>query len=122
MIENTTPRLKIIPSSIFIALFVFVFLLVSGFNVITAFLHPKVYKSTARIQVESKTVEINNSFLVQTQTEVIQSELIMKKVVSALDLNRAWAKDFNAADGYLKTSDCLKYLEMITAIRSIQNS
>jgi hypothetical protein len=94
--------------SAFFAVFILVFGLVLMVGIITAYILPEQFSSRARIMLErdqdqglSKNVYDTN--FIQTECVVIQSEIILDKVIDQLDLNSKWAKKFGT-DTKLKRS------------------
>jgi uncharacterized protein involved in exopolysaccharide biosynthesis len=78
---------------------VFFFIVIAA-TVIT-FILPEVYASTARIKIERVvSVEPRNlqgsydPYYIQTEFEVIQSELILNPVVQGVDLNSVWGRKY----------------------------
>src|SRR6476646_4918541 len=80
-----------------------VFLLVVITATLVTYILPEQYSSTARIQVERNTTDITSfdpqsgvrsfdPYFIQTEFEVLQSEVILKPVIDALDLNSKWGK------------------------------
>ena len=81
-----------------------VFLLVVITATLVTFILPESYSSTARIKVERDQSDISelhgqgqpmmaaayDPYFIQTEFEVIQSEVILGKVIDKLDLNKAW--------------------------------
>src|SRR5262249_28212331 len=85
------------------------------FFVITAtlvtFILPESYSSIARIKIERDQSDIAelqgrngggsgvyDPYFIQTEFEVIQSELILGKVIAKLDLNKVWGAKFAGGD------------------------
>src|ERR1044072_2200415 len=82
-----------------------VFLLVVITATLVTFILPESFSSTARIKVERDQSDIQgltervfagnyDPYFIQTEFEVIQSELILGKVVKDLDLNKEWGKKY----------------------------
>jgi len=82
-----------------------VFLLVVITATIVTFILPEAYSSLARIKVERMSPMSRDSqflrpyssydpYFIQTEFEVIQSEVILDKVIDSLNLNAEWAKKF----------------------------
>src|SRR5208282_5045939 len=102
MNKNKTPRSQIGSLiSLFFITFLFVFMFVCGASIIITYSIPKAYASTARIKVEYKEADSNQAseekenydpVLAETEAEVINSELILGKVIDELNLNVAWGK------------------------------
>lgn len=94
---------------------------------------PQSFVSTARIKIEQDRPDIPgladyntapatyDPYFLQTQFEIIQSELILQRVVAALNLNTEWGKRY--ADGQkLKTSECLVMLRGRLDLRPVRNT
>jgi capsular polysaccharide biosynthesis protein len=104
MNENTIPRSQTGSLiSLFFITFLFVFMLVCGASIIITSTIPKAYASTARLKVEYKETdsrqanaekETYDPVLAKTEAEVINSELIMKKVIDELNLNVTWGEKY----------------------------
>ena len=105
-----------IPVGVFFAVFIVVFTLVFGYCAISTQLMPRSYASDARIEVGSKSVGEKSQpaaagyNLAKTEAGFITSELLLRKVISDLDLNVKWGqKYFNGET--LKTWETLKILQ-----------
>jgi capsular polysaccharide biosynthesis protein len=121
MNKNAAPQSPIGPLiSLFFITFLFVFMLVCGATVFITFNLPKVYASTARIKVSHKEADsapagrekvVYDPVLAKTEAEVINSELIMRKVIDELNLNVTWGKKYlnNETLTSLETLDILKH-------------
>src|SRR5439155_17663782 len=84
-----------------------VFLLVVITATLVTFILPKSFSSTARIKVERDQSDISeiggrmtapgaayDPYFIQTEFEVIQSEVILGKVIEELNLNVEWGKKY----------------------------
>src|ERR1051325_7985555 len=110
-----------------------VFLLVVITATIVTFILPESYSSMARIKVERDVTDvagvgqqqtmsgIYDPYFIQTEFEVMQSELILDKVIDALELNKKWGKKFNA-EGPLKTSESRMLLRRQIELRPTRNT
>jgi capsular polysaccharide biosynthesis protein len=123
MKENPTAVARI-PFGTFFTVFIFVFTLVLLMTIITTSLEPKTYMSAARVEVQYKSADsgqfrtekrIYDSTLAKTESEVINSEVIMRKVIGDLNLNEVWGKAYNN-DETLKTWESLKLLNQRTLV------
>src|SRR5213080_1981962 len=95
-----------------------VFLLVVITATLVTFILPESFASTARIKIErdqSDIAEVGGArmpaggydpYFIQTEFEVIQSEVIMGKVIEDLNLNKEWGKKYAGGD-VLKTTECM---------------
>ena len=98
-----------------------VFLLVVITATLVTFILPESYSSTARIKIERDAPDISgmmerggsspyDPYFMQTEFELIQSELILGKVIEDLDLNTEWGKKY-ANNEHLKTSETITMLK-----------
>lgn len=108
-----------------------VFLLVVITATLVTFILPESYASTARIKVERDQSDIqgfgqqqfNQSFdpyFIQTEFEVIKSELILGKVIEELDLNRKWGAKYNQTQ--LKTFETMGLLLKSLQLTPVRNT
>lgn len=90
---------------------------------------PDMFRAMARIRVDRVTEDIpgwnpeqpDDSYFIQTEFEVIQSELILGGVVEILDLNTVWGKRF-AGGGKLKRSESLSLLRGRLECRPVRSA
>src|SRR5215213_9229443 len=86
-----------------------VFLLVVITATLVTFILPERFSSFSRIKVERDQSDITefqgrpsmgnyDPYFIQTEFEVIQSELILKRVVDELELCKLWGKKFGTGD------------------------
>src|SRR4249920_1808728 len=109
-----------------------VFLLVVITATLVTFILPESFASSARIKVERDKSDIEelsgkvgfnpyDPYFIQTEFEVIQSELILGRVIDELDLNTEWGKKYN--DGQkLKTQETLTLLRGRLNLRPVRNT
>lgn len=109
-----------------------VFLLVVITATLVTFILPESYVSSARIKVErdrSDIEEFNSKgsagnydpYFIQTEFEVIQSELILSRVIQELDLTTVWGKRYN--DGQkLSPQATLTLLRGRVNLRPVRNT
>ncbi|HEY1662225.1 MAG TPA: polysaccharide biosynthesis tyrosine autokinase [Verrucomicrobiae bacterium] len=96
-----------------------VFLLISITATLVTFILPRYYSSTASIEInpdtsESVSMPIStylpyDPYFIQTEFEKMQSEKVLGRVISQLDLNNAWGKQYNN-NVPLKTEQTLELL------------
>src|SRR5436190_15168431 len=110
-----------------------VFLLVVITATLVTFILPESYSSTARIKVERDQSDIAelqqgrsgmgmyDPYFIQTEFEVIQSELILSKVIEEMDLNKEWGKKY-AGGEKLKTSEAIQLLKSRIDLRPVRNT
>jgi Mg-chelatase subunit ChlD len=89
------------------------------------------YKSTARIKVERDQSDISgmaerggaasyDPYFIQTESEAIQSEAVLGKVIKDLNLNEAWAK--KQGGGTLTTEETMALLKNKLDLRPVPNT
>src|SRR5256885_5031740 len=82
-----------------------VFLLVVITATLVTFILPESFSSTARIKIERDQSDISgmadshfmgnyDPYFIQTEFEVIQSEVILGQVIKDLELNKVWGKKY----------------------------
>ncbi len=109
-----------------------VFLLVVITATLVTFILPEWFSSTARIKVERDQSDIPgmqdrammagyDPYFIQTEFEVIQSELILGKVIEDLNLNKEWGKKFAGGD-LLKTPETMGLLKARMDLRPVRNT
>ena len=115
-----------------IAVAVVVWLLVVATATLVTFILPERFASTALIKVlrtqpASSTSEPNSvadptlEFL-ETECAVIQSQVVLGKVVSDLDLNKEWGKRYFADGTNLKTTETVALLKARLDARPVNNT
>src|SRR5437867_9449995 len=60
-------------------------------------------------------------YFIQTEFEVIQSELILGKVITDLDLNKEWGRKYGNSDP-LKTTETIALLKGRMDLRPVRNT
>src|SRR6266581_3297787 len=109
-----------------------VFLLVVITATLVTFILPESFSSTARIKIERDQTDISglaerpwagsyDPYFIQTEFEVIQSEIILGKVIQDLDLNKDWGKKF-ANGETLKTPETMGILKSRMELRPVRNT
>jgi capsular polysaccharide biosynthesis protein len=121
------------PRFIFIAVFVPVFLVEVATCTLITFLLPESYASTARVRAEQAASEVTrmpgmptpvgayDPYFLKTQFEVIQSEAVLGKVITSLDLNQAWGKKYTGGSP-LKTPETLALLQARMDLRPVRGT
>ncbi len=91
-------------------------------------LQPELYRATCQIQPSRNIVpalgDSNGAYdpyFIQTEFEVIQSEVILDKVITALDLNTAWAQKSGHSEKF-KTTQSRRILRNRMELRPVQNT
>jgi capsular polysaccharide biosynthesis protein len=125
---RTNPTLR----TTFLALFALTFLLVLGASLLLTFLMPEMYASTARIKVErdqattagqanQQVIAGWDPYFIQSEFQVLQSELILGQVIKELDLNREWGRKY-AGGQPLKTAETVALLKARMDLRPVRNT
>src|SRR5215831_10759569 len=108
-----------------------VFLLVVITATLVTFVLPESYSSTARIRVERDQSDISpllmgqqmsgfyDPYFIQTEFEVIQSQVVLSRVIDALDLNKVWGKKYGQV---LKTDETIELLKRQMDLRPVRNT
>jgi uncharacterized protein involved in exopolysaccharide biosynthesis len=121
------------PLATFSLLFSVVFCAVVVTATLITFILPESFEGTARIKVEpsaTNSAALPSSqpaqgsydpYLIPTETEVIQSELILGKVVEELELNTTWGQRY-AGGAKLKTWESITRLKARLEARQIRNT
>src|ERR1043166_3803994 len=110
-----------------------VFLLVVITATLVTFILPESFASTARIKIERDQSDIQgmtatgmgggyDPYFIQTEFELMQSEVILKPVVERLNLNVEWGKKYNAGNGALKTEESMGLLKSRMDLRPVRNT
>lgn len=109
-----------------------VFLLVVITATLVTFILPQSFAGEARIRVERDRSDIQgftertpyggafDPYFIQTEFEVIQSEVILSKVVEKLNLNVEWAKKMGV--GTLKTTDTMRFIRGRIDLSPVRNT
>jgi len=110
-----------------------VFLLVVITATLVTFILPQTYASTARIKVERDTSDIRglieigpymqpfDPYFIETEFQVIQSELILSNVVQTLNLREDWGKKYQGGQT-LKTTEALMLLKGRMDLQKVRNT
>ena len=109
-----------------------VFLLVVITATLVTFILPESFSSTARIKIERDQTDITgmadrggavgyDPYFIQTEFELIQSEVILGKVIEDLDLNKEWGKKYANGDR-LKTPETITLLKGRIDLRPVRNT
>src|SRR5689334_19853199 len=98
-----------------------VFLLVVITATLVTFILPESYSSMARIKVERDRSDITDftgqsimgsydPYFIQTEFEIIQSEVVLGKVIETMNLNEKWGKKYNGGQKFttMETMGLLK--------------
>lgn len=113
----------------FLVVFLAVFGLVLSTATIVTFILPEVYASVARIKIDlapgtpwtSTTNAVNGLYAIRGECMVMDSALVLDKVIEQLQLTEAWSKKFNL-DGKWKTPETRFFLKRMLEIRPVRNT
>lgn len=117
------------PLAVFLTIFTAAFLLTVLTGALIAFLTPNSYRSTAQITVledlpsaqAALTGSSYDPYFLQTEFKVIQSHVVLSKVIDALNLRDVWGKKFNNGQS-LKESDCEGIIRSSLELQLIRNT
>ena len=110
-----------------------VFLLVFITATLVTYILPKAYASTARIKIEHDISDITgitadgvsragyDPYFIQTEFEVIQSEVVLGRVVDLLNLNAEFGKKYGGGTPF-KTPESMGYLKSHMDLRPVRNT
>src|ERR1035441_276896 len=108
-----------------------VFLLVVITATLVTFILPESFSSTTRIKIERDQSDVSgmteravggyDPYFIQTEFELIQSEVILGKVIDDLDLNKEWGKKYANGDR-LKTPETTALLKSRMDLRPVRNT
>ena len=110
-----------------------VFLLVVITATLVTFILPESYSSTTRIKIERDQSDISgfaergggiqgyDPYFIQTEFELIQSEVILGKVIEDLDLSTVWGKKYTNGER-LKLSETITLLKTRIDLRPVRNT
>jgi uncharacterized protein involved in exopolysaccharide biosynthesis len=130
---GTLLRPRSAPLFVFLAVFVVVFLSVAVTSTLVTFILPESYCSTARVKLNqdvtaaagkagpSALSTVYDPYFIQATFELMQSELILGKVIESLDLNKQWGKKY-ANGATLRTSETLSLLKARMDLRPVRNT
>jgi uncharacterized protein involved in exopolysaccharide biosynthesis len=114
------------PTAIFIRVFLAVFLITLIVATAITFILPESYASTARVKVESDAASVAaqpsyDPYFIQTEFEIIQSQLVLNSVIDKLKLNVAWGKKYFAGEP-LTTGRTLEILKQRLQLAPVRNT
>jgi capsular exopolysaccharide synthesis family protein len=110
-----------------------VFLLVVITATLVTFILPESFASTARIRIERDSTDIPSlttgerpfmgydPYFIQTEFEVIQSELILGQVIKNMDLNREWGRKYMGGE-MLRTTETMTMLKQRMDLHPVRNT
>jgi capsular exopolysaccharide synthesis family protein len=103
-------------------------------TVVTFMMRPA-YSSTAQVKIEPDAVSDISTFnsgsgdyapydpyFMETELKIIQGDVVLRKVVEALNLDAAWGKKFNPDGSPLKTTDAIELLRHYISLDADRNT
>lgn len=102
------------------AVFISVFLTVMIITTAVTFILPESYASTARVKVDVLATN-PGPYFIQTEVEVIQSQIVLSNVVKNLDLNVLWGKKYFNGET-LKTAESMQILKQRLVAVPVRNT
>ncbi len=95
---------------------------------------PEAFSASSRIRIERDQSDISgvtgpqammmtpyDPYFIQTEFEVIQSEIILDRVIEQLNLNKAWAEKYGGGQP-LKTTETRTQLKRSMDLRAVRNT
>ncbi len=103
------------PMIVALSVFVMVFLITMFITTAITFILPESFASTCRIKVEQNLNQNTNNtaydpYFIQTEFEVLQSQVVLERVISKLNLNVEWGKKYINGES-LKTAESMGILK-----------
>ncbi len=112
---NQAPSRGKTPTAAAIPIFITVFLITVIIATAITFILPESYASTCRIKVEQNLNQSTNGtaydpYFIQTEFEVMQSQVVLEPVITKLNLNVEWGKKYFNGET-LKTTEAMEILK-----------
>ena len=100
------------PMAAAVAVFITVFLITVIIATAVTFVLPESFAGTARVKVDASISSTNayDPYFIQTEFEIIQSQLVLEPVIAKLNLNVEWGKKYFNGET-LKTTETLEILK-----------
>jgi uncharacterized protein involved in exopolysaccharide biosynthesis len=118
--RNVSPD-KRPPASAAISVFVSVVLITIIITTAVTFILPETFASTARIRLDPLATNRSSANFVQTEVEIIQSQLVLGKAIEKLNLNVEWGKKYFNGE-ILKTSESMQILKNRISFTPVRNT
>lgn len=110
------------PRAIFFRVFAAVFLITVLVSVAITYILPESYASTARIKVENDKLDAGyDPYFIQTQFEIMQSQVVLEPVIDKLNLNVQWGKKYLNGET-LKSAESLQILKGRISLVPVRNT
>lgn len=107
----------------FLIVFVLTFGLVLFTTTIVTLILPEAYSSRAVVRLDALAASnaIYDPYLIQTEHEIVQSGMILDRVIDRLDLNEIWQKKYGAESKF-KTPESRALLKRMIEVRPVRNT
>ncbi len=119
------------PSAVFIRVALLVFLLTITIAAAVTFILPESFASTCKIKVENDPPNVPSAtnspataydpYFIQTEFEIIQSQLVLSNVIASLNLNVEWGKKYFRGET-LKTTETMEILRGRMRLTPVRNT
>jgi capsular exopolysaccharide synthesis family protein len=130
--DTQTKSVPIAPPRFPFAILFLVLVVIAILSTLVTFILPESYASTARIRIERDQTDVAglttsqgpmqyDPYFLQTEFEMIQSEVILGKVIANLDLNKDWGRKYGGGDP-LKTTESMGILKGRMDLRPVRNT
>jgi hypothetical protein len=96
--------------TVFITIFASVYMLSVIITTLFTFVQPSTFSSIAELRLQGDDSRIFYPNFLNTECAVIESDLVLSKVVQTLDLGSRWARKFGGG-GRLNTTECAQILK-----------
>lgn len=127
MFKKTITAIRLHPALLilFTGVFLGVFLLVVITTTLVTFILPESFASTARVHLRAVSpgggITSVTPTELATQLELLQSQVVLNKVIETLDLNEVWAKKFGV-EVKLRTDETTELLKRQITVRPVRNT
>jgi uncharacterized protein involved in exopolysaccharide biosynthesis len=118
--DNRTPIAAAVP------IFITVFLITVIITTVVTFILPESYASTCRIQVEQNLNQSTNGtaydpYFIQTEFEIMQSQVVLEPVITKLNLNVKWGRKYSHGEPF-KTTEAMKILKEHLSLATVRGT
>jgi uncharacterized protein involved in exopolysaccharide biosynthesis len=95
-----------------VSVFITVFLITVLIATAVTFILPESYASTARVKIDKSISNTNqyDPYFIQTEFEIMQSQVVLEPVIAKLNLNVVWGKKYFNGET-LKTTESIEILK-----------
>jgi uncharacterized protein involved in exopolysaccharide biosynthesis len=123
---NQAPSRSKTPTAAAVPIFITVFLITVIIATAITFILPESYASTCRIKVEQHLNQSTNTtaydpYFIQTEFEIMQSQVVLEPVITKLNLNVEWGKKYFNGET-LKTTEAMEILKGRLSLAPVRNT